>query len=57
MKRYVAKESPRTKEELEVCLVEFWKTGKTVEACNGFIRASAVVRQIRRWRKFRKFGE
>ncbi|KAH3886103.1 hypothetical protein DPMN_010104 [Dreissena polymorpha] len=37
MKRHVAKKSPRTKEELEDGLQEFWETEMTVEVCNLYI--------------------
>ncbi|KAH3894901.1 hypothetical protein DPMN_019061 [Dreissena polymorpha] len=37
MKRYVAKEGPRTKEELKASLENFWRNEMTVELCNRYI--------------------
>ncbi|KAH3725879.1 hypothetical protein DPMN_051732 [Dreissena polymorpha] len=37
MKRYVAKEGPQTKDELQASLENFWEKEMTVEQCNRYI--------------------
>lgn len=36
-KRCVAREAPRTKQELQECVVQFWRTEMTVEKCCAYI--------------------
>jgi hypothetical protein len=37
LKRCVARETPRTKEELQDCIIRFWRTQMTVEKCCAYI--------------------
>lgn len=37
LKRYVAKQEPKTKEQLTRCIYEFWHTCMTKEQCNLYI--------------------
>lgn len=37
LKRCVAREAPRTKQELQECIVQFWRTEMTVEKCCAYI--------------------